>query len=304
MNTIAAVRRILVPTDFSDTARHATRYASELAAATGASLTVLYADSFTPPVDFTASVGGWDEHSFDRLKAEAEEQLQQEAGLDIDPRVPYDTVVRVDSAFGGILNQARESACSLIVMGTHGRTGFRRLIVGSVTEAVMRHAPVPVVAVPPHSVANAVVRTVVCPVIYNAECFAALKFAARIAPPDARFVIVRASRADGIADSADDFFELRQWVPEEIAPRCELKMFDSEHVADRIDGFARELQADLIIATERSDRTASDLLHGTFAARIVQHSDCPVLTVNAPAALATSRAASSAQRSELVGARP
>lgn len=55
----AKLNRILVPTDFSETAGHALRHASDLARGLGASLTVLYSDPFVPSIDCTATVGGW-----------------------------------------------------------------------------------------------------------------------------------------------------------------------------------------------------------------------------------------------------
>src|ERR1700686_4476905 len=95
------LNRILVPTDFSETATHAMRYASDLAVRLGASLTVVYADPFVPPVDYTASIGGWDEYSFVQLKARAEDQLRHDAKANIDPAVPYDAIVRVAPPLDG-----------------------------------------------------------------------------------------------------------------------------------------------------------------------------------------------------------
>ena len=167
---ITKPNRILVPTDFSDTASHAIRYASDLAKRIGASLSVVYADAFTPPIDYSATVGAWGESSLARLKLLAEEQLDDDARANINPTVPYDTVVLVATPLDGILALARESGAGLIVMGTHGRTGVRRLLVGSVTEGVMRKAEVPVIAVPLWCDSSPAIKTVVCPAIYNDQC--------------------------------------------------------------------------------------------------------------------------------------
>ncbi|MEO8033195.1 MAG: universal stress protein [Acidobacteriota bacterium] len=282
----AKIERILVPTDFSETAGRALRYASVLADSLGASLAVVYSDPFVPPVDYPGAVGGWNEGSFAQMMASAEEQLQRDAEEHIDPSVLYDAIVRVAPTLDGILAQARESNAGLIVMGTHGRTGFQRRVIGSVTEAVLRHADIPVIAVPPRSDAAPSIRTIVCPVIYNTQYLAALTFAAQIAPPDARFIIVRTAPVDDPRRAVDDLAELRAWVPQSIASRCELKMFGHEHVANQIEGFARSIHADLMVATEPSSRTTADVWHGTFAARLLQHGECPVLTVNSIAALA------------------
>gem|GEM_PF-430469 len=296
--------RILVPTDFSETATHALRYASDLARNIGARLTVVYADPFLPPIDYTASVGGWDEYSFTQLKARAGEQLRKDAKTNIDPSVPYDTIVRVAPPLAGILAQAAESGAGMIVMGTHGRSGFRRLIIGSVTEAVMRKAEVPVIAVPGTATkpAGSAIGTVVCPAIYNDQCHDALTFAAAIAPADAKFIVIRATPEDDLIKTADELVELQAWIPEPIATRCELKMFGSGHVAGQIEGYAEKAGADLIVVGEPAGRSANDLLHGTFAARVVQHSHCAVLTVNRPAAKRAARNADQERKTNVVWA--
>ncbi|MGH9419762.1 MAG: universal stress protein [Thermoanaerobaculia bacterium] len=296
--TATKPKQILVPTDFSETARHAMRYASDLARRIGARLTVVYSDLFVPPVDYTATVGGWDEYSFDRLKATADDDLQREAKLMIDPTVPYDAVVRVAPPIEGILTQARESGAGMIVMGTHGRTGFRRLIIGSVTESVMRQAEVPVIVVPMTSEAKSEIRTVVCPAIYNDQCRNALNFAAAIAPEEATFIVIHSTPSNDVEETADDLAHLQEWVPESIATHCKLRV-----LGDRpLQGYAEKAGADLIVVAEPAERSASDVLYGTFAARVVQHSHCPVLTVNRPAVKRATRIATQEHLTEMVSA--
>jgi nucleotide-binding universal stress UspA family protein len=282
------LNRILVPTDFSETADQALRYASGLARGLGAKLTIVYADSFVPPVDFTATVGAWDEFSFVSLQARAQDLLRSTAEANVDPSVPYDIAIRVDPPLEGILAEARASEADLIVMGTHGRSGFRRLIIGSVTEAVMRYAKVPVIAVPAHTVTSSPMRTIVCPVI-DETSLEALTFAASIAPSDARFIVIRAVAADNVEQAADHLSALRKAIPEELLSRCELKLLGDEHAGNQIEGLAKTAHADLIVIAEPSGRSTSDVIRGTFAARLVQHSECPVLTVNELAAKAAAR---------------
>jgi nucleotide-binding universal stress UspA family protein len=286
----AKINRILVPTDFSDTADQALRYASGLARALGAKITVLYADPFVPPIDFTATVGAWDEFSFVSMQARAQDHLRSDAEANIDPAVPYDIAIRVDPALDGILAEARATEADLIVMGTHGRTGVRRLVIGSVTEAVMRCAKVPVIAVPPHAATASSMRTIVCPVIDNSSV-EMLTIAATIVPADARFIVIRATGADDAEEAANDLFALHAAIPEALASRCEIKLLGDEHAGNQIEGLAKIAHADLIVAAEPSDRSTSDLIRGTFAARLVQHSECPVLTINELAAKAAARAA-------------
>ena len=287
--TTTTLNHILVPTDFSETASQALRYASDLAVRLGARLTVVYCDPFLPPIDYAAVSGSWDEDSFAQLKARCEQQLAVDAALNIDPSVPYDVVVRVALPVEGILAQACQSDAALIVMGTHGRTGVRRLVIGSVTEDVTRGAEVPVLAIPPRSAVTSSIRVVVCPVIDRAHCVEALTLAAQLAPAEARFVVVRATPAEYLSQAEDDLRELREWIPSSLVARCELKLSGSRHVAEQISRLARNAHAELIVASEPAGPSSADVLHGTFAARLTQHSDCPVLTLNTPAPLTAAR---------------
>jgi nucleotide-binding universal stress UspA family protein len=154
----------------------------------------------------------------------------------------------------------------------------------------MRYAKVPVIAVPPHAASLSSMRTIVCPVI-DEMSLDALNFAVRIAPPDARFIVLRATVADDVEQAADDLFALRAAIPEALASRCELKLLGDEHAGNQIEGLAKTAHADLIVTFEPAGRSTAEVFRGTFAARLVQHSECPVLTVNELAARAAARAA-------------
>jgi len=138
---------ILVPTDFSAPAAHALRYAAALGERFGAHLLVIYADLFSPPVDYTIGGAGTFHLPQEDMIEAAREQLQAFAETNINTGVPCNVRVVLDTPISAILAQVRKSGANLIVMGTHGRTGLRRLLFGSVTEAVLNVAPVPVIAV-------------------------------------------------------------------------------------------------------------------------------------------------------------
>jgi nucleotide-binding universal stress UspA family protein len=126
------VRTILHPTDFSRPAMYAFGLARGLATASGASLVVVH----------VAPVG---HHRMRRHRREAYEALRRLTTADA--AVPmYPLLVDGDPA-ARIVGSAAEQECDLIVMGTRGRTGLSRLLLGSVSAAVRRDASCPVVAV-------------------------------------------------------------------------------------------------------------------------------------------------------------
>ena len=140
------MKLILVPTDFSEPATRALRYASTLAQESGAHLLVLYADTFEIPIDYTTTAAQVALGS-QQLAENVREELQTYTELHVGTTVPFDVRVVINKPVNAILDQARETGADLIVMGTHGRTGLSRLMVGSVTDAIVRMATVPVLTV-------------------------------------------------------------------------------------------------------------------------------------------------------------
>jgi nucleotide-binding universal stress UspA family protein len=142
-------RTILVPTDLGDPAEQAFDYAIALAAQLGARIVLLYVLRPAPLglVEMGAVVT---EGAVDSMLTAAQAELDRRAARG---GVAVDTLVRTGEAHDVILQVAAEARADLIVMGTHGRRGIRRLLLGSVAEAVVRSAPCPVLTM--HSVASA-----------------------------------------------------------------------------------------------------------------------------------------------------
>ena len=137
--------RILVPTDGSPEGELAVCHALDLAAVHGASVRAIYV------VD-TARYAGmpmettW-EGVGDLLYDDAESALETVAELAADRDVDVETAVVEGSPSREIITHAEETGCDLVVMGTHGRGGIDRLLLGSVAEKVVRGSSVPVLTV-------------------------------------------------------------------------------------------------------------------------------------------------------------
>lgn len=142
-------RHILVPTDFSDDSRRAFPPAAALARAGKARVTLLHVVSdaqltphgapFAPPMGAlsTSTESEQARHQLEALRTE------------LKGAVSVDTHVLVaNDAAQAIARFAKDQNCDLIVTSTHGRTGFRRFMLGSVAEAILRHSEVPVLCVP------------------------------------------------------------------------------------------------------------------------------------------------------------
>lgn len=278
-------RLILAPTDLSEAAAHALRYAGALSERLGAHLLVIYADLFIPPTDFTANTAGVFLLSRDAMMAAAREDLRKHAEQNVGSTVPIDLRVIIGEPLDVILAQVRESGADLVVMGTHGRTGVSRLMFGSVTEAVIRVAPVPVIAVNPTAAFTAYVEKVLCPVTFTPACRDALRHAAALATGSgAPLVLLRTTNGDRAHMNVDELNELHRWLPPELTDRCKVKLVSADNEPEQIVETAEKVQAHLIAFGVPAGRSVTDPLLGTIAERVVQRSGCPVLTVNPDAA--------------------
>jgi nucleotide-binding universal stress UspA family protein len=137
------IETILHPTDFSERADNAFRLACMLAHDYAARLIVVYVAQ--PPIKVIGGYGPVPPMPEEYEHAEAEEKLRRLESPDGSVRI--ERVLREGDVAGEILALAKEAPCDLIVMGTHGRTGLSRLLMGSVAEQVVRRARCPVLTV-------------------------------------------------------------------------------------------------------------------------------------------------------------
>jgi len=287
------MKLILVPTDFSEPAAHALRYAGSLAQRLGAHVRLMYADYFVPPVDFSASAAVEFALTSDEAADTAKKHLIKLAEDVLPKGVAFETRVVIDSPVPAIVEEARSCNADLVVIGTHGRTGFRRVIVGSVTEWVMRIVDVPLLAISPLADERRTSKPsarIVCAVDGSPESREALRVCAALADaPDAKIVVVRCVDAETPQEAADEIVRLQRWTPEELLERCQYKLLPADHPAEQVVELAKLVYADLIAAGCTTRRVAE---------RIVERSDCPVLVVNEFAVARGIRTAA-AQHSEL-----
>jgi nucleotide-binding universal stress UspA family protein len=144
-------RHILVPVDFGETTDRAIELALSVASMADAHITLLHAFDVTPFMNASAFLPSLD-------TAPILEALHRDvAALREGARTKWskvDGLVREGNVYDVILDVAKAKGCDLIVIGTHGRRGVSHVLLGSVTEKVVRLAPIPVLTVRPASSAS------------------------------------------------------------------------------------------------------------------------------------------------------
>ena len=133
--------RILLPTDGSAGAERATEHAIELARLSGGTIIAMN----VVDTSAAAAVPEAQAISINELFEEAGSKAVDAVVEQVEAQgIPIETELRTGSAHGEILAVAQERDVDVIVMGTHGRTGLDRVLLGSVADRVIRHADYPV----------------------------------------------------------------------------------------------------------------------------------------------------------------
>jgi nucleotide-binding universal stress UspA family protein len=295
--------RILCPLDLSELSIRPLAYAAAMATWYDARLTALHVVPTFEPMEVRAGA------LFDPVQVvypmPREEVLERLRGMLATAGVPVDTAdvtAEAGDAAPTIVDQAVATNADLLVMGTHGRTGFNRLLLGSVTEKVLRQAPCPVLTVPPHAPpapTGVAIRHVLCAMDFSPASQQALGFALGIAQRAAASLTL---------------LHAIEWLPEEepaepttfnvVEYREHLKQMARDRLAALVAApharptptmlvvtgrgyreilrLAEERDADLIVmgSTGRGGPVLTPF--GTTTQQVVRSASCPVLTVRAP----------------------
>jgi nucleotide-binding universal stress UspA family protein len=288
---------ILCPVDLSETSRTVLGYAVALARLYGARLRVLsvVAAPSWPPALAPAAVTGLTIEMRKTLSDELEQLIQPALAAG----VPTDVQLEEGYVVAEILEYARSA--DLIVMGTHGRSGFDRLVLGSVAEKIIRKAESPVLTVPPSPAGAAAaaprLRAILCAIDFSDLSARAVDYAVSLATAmHARLVLTTvldwpptrgkvgahehgldAFRTEWETEAAN---ELRQIVPADVRRAIAIEeLLAVGRPADEIVRLAREHEIDLIVLGVHGRGAVERAMLGSTVDRVIRRATCPVLTV-------------------------
>jgi len=281
MSTMA-LQRILVPTDLSDFAGNALRWADMLRRRLGAQLTVVYANEPYIPFDAIEGPAAYLLQHQPEFRERLTEELHDHVQRHLPEIGPAAETLIVDRAPAqAILETAESIDADLIVMGTHGRTGWRRVLLGSVAEKVVHHADRPVLCIP--SDAPPSIGKILCPVNFTPIARVALEQAATLAETfDAELLIVHVT--DAIDHTSDVEGEFAAWIEPHVRNRCRYShVLASGNAAEETIRMAHNAHADLIVLGAEHKRFADATVLGTTTERVVRFAKRAVWAVPAPA---------------------
>ena len=292
------LKKILVPRDFSPCSEQALQHALDLAGRTGAEVHLLFAEVLYAEVQALTARGKDAAH--EALRERLMEGIEQEgetSGVQFER-----AVVRDIAPAPAIVAYAEEHDIDLIVMGTHGRRGLRRLLLGSTAEEVVRTAPCPVFTVrrPETPVAELEgVNAILVPIDFSRHAGTALRHAKELAALyhtrlDLLHIIEEQLHPAFYNTGVWSIYDLLPNIEEKAAE--ELRTFYREtegplgdvnfhirygHAAHEIAVFARENDNDLVVMATHGLRGLDHFLLGSVAEKVVRRSPAPVFTVKA-----------------------
>lgn len=298
------INKILVPRDFSAGSDDALRYALDLAVRTSAEVHLLYAEVlFEPFADVSDSVS-----PVEKIRERLKQSTEPYEGVMYDPgslRIEH-VVVRGIAAAPAILTYASDHDMDLIVMGTHGRRGIRRMAMGSVAEEVVRMAPCPVLTVhlPQHHEEEATksnvvpqVQSLLVPIDFSSHARLALRYAKELAALfDARLellhVIEEVLHPVVYGPAVQSIYEVHPDIEKHTLQHLSdlydevegpqvpyrLKVMPG-HASYDIAAYADERNIDLVVMPTHGRTGLEHFFLGSVAEKVVRRAHRPVFTV-------------------------
>lgn len=287
-----ALNNILYLTDFSEPSEAALPFAAAIAREFGAkvySFHVLIPAAYVYTAPELTAVG-----------IEAQEEAAQQNMMRVESQLaglPHECAIERGTGIWDSLDRAvKDYKIDLIVLGTHGRTGAQKLLMGSVAEEVFRRSPVPVLTIGPRAGGGvhraAKFHRVLYATDFTRESSAAAPYAISMAQENqARLILLHVmappetplderSAGDLVSNAS---FRLHEVVPAEAELWCKPEaVVETGNAAEKILATAKERGADLIVLGIRDTHGhtgAATHLERATAHKVVAHATCPVLTV-------------------------
>ena len=277
------MKKILVPTDFSDSANNALDFACDIARKSQAEIELLHVVDFVAPA-FGSTGGMVYYEGYDSLSKEMEESAKESISVLIkDPKrkdVKISTNVKVGDPYDSIAKIVSKQDSDLIVLGTQGTSGIHEILIGSNAEKVVRFAHCPVITVPTSyklgeikSIAFALDKD-----MKNKGVFAKVKIIARLFDAELKFVWVHTIHdLENETMTAD---EIESFITKSGFVDFDFQVLKSISSYEGILRFAQENDIDMIAMATHGRRGLAHLFVGSTAEGVVNHAKRPVWTMS------------------------
>lgn len=272
------MKDIVVAIDFSKGSIHALEYAIELANLTHANVNMVWVDNIS---------------GNELASANESKELRNEAKGNFDDLLDkykdkllhgkLTTKVRKGRVYQELANHAKQADCCLMIIGTHGSSGFEEYWVGTNAFRIVSSISTPVITVKYSYDIKRGYRKILLPVIHTAQTTQKIEFAADLARTtgaDINILAINSSGLKSVQRLVDSNVAKAEKYFDEIGVNYVVDSMNTKNMASDIIEHARIVDADLIaIMTDIQDQ-ANSILLGPFAQQLVSHSPVPVLSMH------------------------
>jgi nucleotide-binding universal stress UspA family protein len=283
------IKTILCPVDFFPAADAAANYAAALAANYGAGLHLLHVITPAPVTAYEYALDS--AQIMKTMEANAEEEMVRLAAKVKETGIEVDYEIRVGDVYEEIKQSIEAVKPQIIVMGTHGRRGVERWFMGSTTEKLMRHSPVPLIAISASGEKAGVprFRRILVTTDFSEGTSDALNYAFSVAQENESQITLLHIVHDVAADVSGKYREsllqgvhkqLDDLVPPEATTWCDVKTQVEIGVPYRIIlRILEDERVDLLVMNIHGKGMLDRALLGSTAERVVRVAPCPVMLI-------------------------
>ncbi len=271
------MKKILIPTDFSDHAEYALKVAAQIARKNNGEIILLH--MLELPHQAGDAIGSG--HNIPELmffKNAAIKKLEDLMEEDYLDGITVSEVIQFEMAFDGIMKISQKNDVDLIVMGSHGANGFKEMFIGSNAEKVVRNSDVPVLIIKKEQNDFQV----------NDFVFAS-DFADEIKKPfqkvvgfankfDATLHLVMINTPNNFKSTAEAEDIMKKFVSEFKVNKYETHLYSDTNVEKGILNFSNSIDADLIGMSTHGRKGLAHFFNGSISEDLVNHASRPVVT--------------------------
>jgi nucleotide-binding universal stress UspA family protein len=278
------MKKIVVPTDFSQEAENATEMAIMIAEKLKASIVLVYV--IEQPSTSSFSISGevlsnndWEDKLYIRKLMEmAKTKLQRAVEKIRTNNLEATYHIRIGNTFHGIQSIIVEESATLIVMGTHGHSALDEFFVGSTTEKVIRHADCPVLAVK-HKPTSNLCKTIAFPISVDGSEKQTPHLIHEIQKVfGAALHLVWINTPENFLTNEKSMEQLQKFANEKQLNNYSLHVYNDQHVEEGVLNFAESIHADLIAMMTTKHRGLANMFGGGIRKTVGHHTSKPMLT--------------------------
>lgn len=271
------MKRILVPTDFSEHAENALRVAAQIARKHDGEIVLLH--MLELPGQSSDAIGqGSDIPELMFFKNKAIERVEDMMDFPFLEGIEVSEVIQFEKAFDGIINISKKNNIDLIVMGSHGASGFQEMFIGSNTEKVVRSSEIPVLVIKKDegdfSVRNFVFASDFADEIKGS--FAKVVELANNFDAHLNLLMVNTPNSFKSTDVAQKI--MNDFISGFNLNNFTLHIYNDTNVEKGILSFAKSINADLIGMSTHGRKGLSHFFNGSISEDLVNHAQRPVIT--------------------------